>query len=100
MLIDEKCEEIAKARQRYGIQRLFIFGSALRDDFRLAESEINLLVEFGPLDNTAKLHSNLQARAAFAKILQAEVDLVMSGAVTNKDIASVIDRTKKILYGV
>ena len=31
----------------------------------------NCLVEFGPLDNTAKFHSNLQARAAFAKILQA-----------------------------
>jgi len=59
MLIDEKREEIAEARQRYGIQCLFIFGSALRDDFRLAESDIDLLVEFGPLDITAKFHTNL-----------------------------------------
>jgi len=34
-----------------------------------------------------------------SKILQAEVDLVMSGAVKNKVIASEIDRTKKLVYG-
>ena len=32
--IDEKLEEIAAACQRYGIERLFVFGSALRDDFK------------------------------------------------------------------
>jgi hypothetical protein len=34
VLIDEKLEEIAAACQRYGIERLFVFGSALREDFR------------------------------------------------------------------
>lgn len=99
MLIDEKREEIAAVCQRYGIERLFIFGSALRDDFRLGESDIDLLVEFGPMDITKKFHTYLKARDAFSKILQAKVDLVMSGAVKNKVIESEINRTKKILYG-
>ena len=46
MLIDEKLEEIAAACQQYGIERLFVFGSALREDFRPGESDIDLLVEF------------------------------------------------------
>jgi predicted nucleotidyltransferase len=99
MRIDEKREEIAEAYQRYGIKRLFIFGSALREDFRPGESDIDLLVEFGPIDISKKFHTFLEARAAFSKILQAEVDLVMSGAVKNKVIAGEIDRTKKLLYG-
>ena len=99
MRIDEKREEIAEACQRYGIERLFIFGSALREDFRPGESDIDLLVEFGPIDISKKFHTFLEARAAFSKILQAEVDLVMSGAVKNKVIAGEIDRTKKLLYG-
>ena len=82
----------------YGIKRLFIFGSALREDFRPGERDIDLLVEFGPIDISKKFHTFLEARAAFSKILQAEVDLVMSGAVKNKVIAGEIDRTKKLLY--
>jgi len=99
MLIDEKREEIAEACQRFGIERLFIFGSALREDFRVGESDIDLLVEFGPIDISKKFHVYLEARAALSKILQAEVDLVMSGAVKNKFIANEIDRTKKLVYG-
>ncbi|MCP9795425.1 nucleotidyltransferase domain-containing protein [Synechococcus lacustris L1E-Slac] len=99
MLSHEKREEIAAACQKYGIERLFVFGSALRDDFRPGESDIDLLVEFGPLDITKRFHAYLDARDAFRKILRVEVDLVMSGAVKNKIIAGEIDRTKKLLYG-
>lgn len=99
MRIDEKREEIAEACQRYGIERLFIFGSAIKEDFRPGESDIDLLVKFGPIDISKKFHTFLEARAAFSKILQAEVDLVMSGAVKNKVIAGEINRTKKLLYG-
>ncbi|WP_461557142.1 nucleotidyltransferase family protein [Synechococcus sp.] len=99
MFIDNKREEIAAACQRFGIERLFVFGSALRDDFRPGESDIDLLVEFGPLDITKKFHIFLEARDAFREILRAEVDLVMSGAVKNKVIAGEINRTKKLLYG-
>ena len=40
--LDEKLEEIAAACRRYGIERLFVFGSALREDFRSGESDIDL----------------------------------------------------------
>ena len=59
VFIDEKREEIAEACQRYGIERLFIFGSALRDDFRHGDSDIDLLVEFGPVDISRKFHAYL-----------------------------------------
>jgi len=97
--IDEKLEEIAAACQRYGIVRLFVFGSALRNDFKPGESDIDLLVEFGPVEITKRFHVFLDAREAFRNIFQANVDLVMQGAVKNKIIANEIDRTKKLVYG-
>ena len=96
---DEKNEEITAICLRYGIKRLFVFGSALRDDFRPGESDIDLLVEFGPLEVTKLFHAYLDAREAFRKIFQADVDLVMQDAVKNKIISKEIDRTKRILYG-
>ena len=99
MRIDEKREEIAEACQRYGIERLFIFGSAIKEDFRPGESDIDLLVEFGPLEITKRFHVFLDAREAFRTIFQTDVDLVMQGAVKNKIIANEIDRTKRLVYG-
>lgn len=99
VLIDEKLEEIAAACQRYGIERLFVFGSALREDFVPGESDIDLMVEFGPMQITKRFHVFLDAREAFRDIFQADIDLVMKGAVKNKVIAGEIDRTKKLVYG-
>jgi predicted nucleotidyltransferase len=71
----------------------------LREDFRPGESEIDLLVEFGPLEITKRFHVFLDAREAFRNIFLADVDLVMHGAVKNKVIAGEIVRTKQLVYG-
>ena len=99
VLIDEKLEEIAAACQRYGIERLFVFGSALREDFVPGESDIDLMVEFGPMQITKRFHVFLDAREAFRNIFQSDIDLVMKGVVKNKAIANEIVRTKKLVYG-
>jgi predicted nucleotidyltransferase len=78
--IEAKNEEIAAACLQLGIKKLFVFGSALRDDFRSGESDIDLL-------------------AAFRKIFHADVDLVMQDAEKNKIISREIDRTKRLVYG-
>ena len=70
----------------------------MREDFRPGESDIDLLVEFGPLEITKRFHAYLDAREAFRNIFQAEVDLVMQGAIKNKVIAGEIDRTKQLVY--
>jgi predicted nucleotidyltransferase len=48
-LFDEKLEEIAAACRKNGIVRMFVFGSAFSNDFKPVESNIEPLVEFGPL---------------------------------------------------
>jgi predicted nucleotidyltransferase len=60
--IDEKLEEIAASCQRYGIERLFVFGSALRDDFRPGESDIDLLVK-ETLENPSHPRENSRVSA-------------------------------------
>lgn len=85
-LIDEKRDEIAAACRWYGIERLFIFGSALRDEFRPGDSDLDMLVEFGPLEITSYFHTYLDAREAFRRILQTDVDLVMQGAVKDRTL--------------
>ena len=49
-VLDSKRALIAAVCRKYGVARLFAFGSALRDDFRPGESDVDLLVEFEPMD--------------------------------------------------
>jgi hypothetical protein len=45
--IDVPLEQIDSLCRAYGIRRLAVFGSVLRDDFRL-DSDVDVLVEFQP----------------------------------------------------
>ena len=56
-ILEDKREAIAELCARHGVVRLDVFGSAVRDDFRLGESDIDLLVDFGDMDGYTKAHA-------------------------------------------
>ena len=91
-------EAIATACARHGVLRLYAFGSALRDDFRPGESDLDLLVEFGPMDSYARVDAYFGLLEELRSLLGVDIDLVMVGAVKNRYIAANIERTKQALY--
>ena len=93
-----KLQAIAQSCRRYGVVRLDLFGSALRDDFVPAESDFDLLVEFGPMEPYARVDAYFGLLQELRDLLGSKVDLVMAGAVKNPYIVSNIERTKRILY--
>jgi hypothetical protein len=97
--VENQREAIAALCRKYGVVRLYVFGSALSEDFRPSESDVDLLVEFGPMDGHSKAHAYFDMLEELRGILGTEIDLVMVGAVKNRYIARDIDRTKQVLYG-
>ena len=97
-IIENKRQAIEDACKRHGVARLDVFGSALRDDFSPIDSDVDLLVEFSPLESYAKVDAYFGLLNELRDILGRDVDLVMSGAVKNRYIASDIDRTKQMVY--
>jgi predicted nucleotidyltransferase len=97
-LLESHKEAIAELCRRYSVQRLFAFGSAIREDFRPGESDVDLLVEFAPIGGHAKFHAYFEMLDELERVLGSKVDLVMSGAVHNAIIAREIERTKQIVY--
>ena len=98
-LLENNKEAIAKLCRKYRVQRLFVFGSAIRDDFRPGDSDVDLLVEFAPIGGHAKFHAYFEMLDELQSVLGSKVDLVMSGAVRNAIIAREIERTKRKIYG-
>jgi predicted nucleotidyltransferase len=97
-LLDNHEEAIAELCRKYSVQKLFAFGSAIRDDFRPGESDVDLLVEFAPVGGHAKFHAYFEMLEELQRVLGTKVDLVMSGAVRNAIISREIDKTKKMIY--
>jgi predicted nucleotidyltransferase len=97
VLRDNK-QAIAELCARHGVARLDVFGSALRDDYRPGQSDLDLLVAFGPMDGYAKAVAYFDLLDELHDLLGVEVHLVMTGAVKNRIIAREIDRTRQQLY--
>jgi uncharacterized protein len=97
-IVDDKREALAALCRKHGVVRLFVFGSALRDDFRPDKSDIDVLVEFGPMSGHDKAHAFFNLLDELSELLGTHVDLVMVGAVKNRYIAREIEQTKLELY--
>ncbi|HEY2955852.1 MAG TPA: nucleotidyltransferase domain-containing protein [Candidatus Eisenbacteria bacterium] len=97
-VLESKRQAISDACVRHRVARLDAFGSALRDDFRPGESDLDLLVEFGPMEPYARVDAYFGMLEDLRALLGMEIDLVMAGAVKNPYIAREIERTKRLLY--
>ena len=95
--LEENLQAVTEACRRFGVVRLYVFGSSLRDDFRLGASDIDLLVEFQPDESYALVDAYFGLLDELRGLL-GNVDLVMAGAVKNPYIARAIDREKQLLY--
>ena len=89
---------IRAACERFHVVRLDVFGSAVRDDFEPGRSDIDLLVDFGAMSPYDKPDAYFGLLEELRTILDADVDLVMVGALKNRYIREDVNRSKQVLY--
>lgn len=94
--LEQNKQAVIHACERFGVRRLYVFGSSLREDFQAGQSDIDLLVEFAPDESYALVDSYFGLLDELRAVL-GDVDLVMIGAVKNPYIARAIDREKQLL---
>ncbi|MDY7033397.1 MAG: nucleotidyltransferase domain-containing protein [Thermodesulfobacteriota bacterium] len=97
-ILESKRKQISEACALHGVARLHVFGSSLNADFRPDESDLDLLVEFVPMEPYARVDAYFGMLEELRALLNMRVDLVMVGAVKNPYIAREIERTKEVLY--
>ena len=97
-LLERKRHAIEQACARFGVARLEAFGSALREDFKSDESDLDLLVELKPMEPYARVEAYFGIRDELRALFGREVDLVMVEAVKNPYLSREIERTKQLVY--
>jgi len=91
-------EAIAAACRQHQVRRMHLFGSALRDDFDPNHSDLDLLVEFQPIEPGALVQAYFGLESQLASITGKPVDLVMADAVRNPYVRRDIEASKQLIY--
>lgn len=97
-IIETKREPLTALCRKYGVVKLYLFGSALREDFRPGVSDIDLLVDFGAMDGRSKAHAYFDLLEELQTLFSVRVDLVMVGALKNLQRVREINCTKHMIY--
>jgi uncharacterized protein len=97
-IIETRRNELADLCRRLGVRRLELFGSAARDDFDEAKSDIDLLVDFGDHPGSRGLGAYFDLKDALEALFARPVDLVEIGSVRNPYVKASIDRDRQVIY--
>ena len=90
-LIRQKCVT-------YKVDKLYIFGSVLTENFT-EDSDIDFLVKFGDVELYYYFDNFIGFKEELERILRRPIDLVEEQTVKNPYLKASIDRNKKLIYG-
>ena len=98
--IENKLDALKNICTRYGVRRLYLFGSATRQDFN-TNSDIDFLISFDEslsieqyTNNYFGLHEELN------KLFDRPVDLVTERTLTNPYFIESVNETRQLIYEV
>ena len=89
---------ITAACRQHQVQRMHVFGSALRADFDPNRSDLDLLVEFKAIEPTQLVRAYFDLEHQLLEITGKPVDLVMADAVRNRYVRAAIEATKQLIF--
>ncbi len=96
--VDEKREQILALCRQYHVRRLALFGSGLGDDFDPRRSDLDFVVEFGPLPLGTYADTYFGLSEALERLFGRPIDLVESGSIRNPYFRQEIESHQVTLY--
>jgi hypothetical protein len=82
-LIDMHRDQVAALCRQSGARRLDVFGSAVRDDFSPATSDLDFLVEFDDVPPAHYAQAYFTLKEGLEKLFGRPVDLVTASSLAN-----------------
>jgi len=89
---------ITKLCKTHNVKSLYAFGSVLTEKFNM-ENDIDLIVEFQPLDVLDYADNYYDLKFSLETILKREIDLLEEKAIKNPYFRKTINRNKQLIYG-
>ncbi len=98
LLIEQNREKIATLCRQYGVKRLGVFGSIVREDFDPVRSDVDLVAEFEPPASGDLVGQYFDLKERLEHLFRRKVDLVELKAVRNTRMRQFIETTRVPLF--
>jgi|SRR5680860_269018 len=82
----------------YNVDKMYLFGSALRPEFS-AHSDIDFLVKFKPIHVAHYFENYMNFKENLKNLLGREIDLLEEQTLKNPILIKSINESKKMIYG-
>ena len=96
--IENHTPAISKLCENHKVKALYAFGSVLTDKFN-AQSDIDLIVEFQPLDVLDYADNYFELKFSLEDILKRPIDLLEDKAIKNPYFRQTINQHRQLIYG-
>ena len=97
-LIEENRKSLERLCERHHVAVLELFGSAATGRFHRSTSDLDFLVEFGPLAPGQYADAYFALLESLEALFGRPVDLVMASAITNTYFLQSINETRTVVY--
>ena len=97
-LIENHIENLKNLCDKYHVDKMYLFGSALNSNFN-SNSDIDFLVKFKPIDLAKYFENYINFKENLKKLLGREIDLVEQQTLKNPILISSIEKNKQLIYG-
>ncbi len=98
-IIEQKRTDLAELCRQYGVERLYVFGSALSGRFDARRSDLDFLVRFSDRRPTGEYADRYLGFAeALERLFDRPVDVVTEESVRNPFFRRELEATRQLLY--
>ena len=99
MHIDQdKTNRIIDLCKNHKVKELYLFGSALRENFDHS-SDFDFLIEFSDVNLEDYFDNYMNFKSELESLLGRHIDLVENQAIKNPIFRGSVDRSKQLIYG-
>jgi uncharacterized protein len=98
-VITERRADLDQICRKFQVRKLALFGSALGSEFDEERSDVDLLVDFLPMDPRQRVDAYFGLLQELERLFERRVDLVELRAVRNPYLRHNIESTQETLYG-
>lgn len=97
-LIETRSTELAALCRQLHVRRLDVFGSAVRDDFDPALSDLDFVVEFDPIAPVQYADAYFSLKAGLESLFGRPVDLVTAASIANPYFRDSLAASRQRVY--
>jgi predicted nucleotidyltransferase len=98
-IIQENRNNLIRLCTKYKVKSLEIFGSVISEDsFNFAESDIDFIVKFLPLDPIHHAKNYFSLLRDLKNLFKKSIDLVEAGAIKNPYFLESINKSRQSIY--